>query len=770
MNHSLLSFIFLLFLGPSGYAQLATGQWVDHLPYNDVTQILETPNELYAVSGQGFFSYSISNGELARYSKVNGLSDVGVSRLGYEAVSKTLLIGYSNGNLDLMQNGVVTNLPDILNSSVIGDKRINSILLDGNKAWLSCGFGIVVIDIERKEVADSYFIAPGGGNMRVYDILLEPIKVMAATESGILVADRADNLSDFLNWQPLTDFPETGVSVNQIMRFQNKLLAHVEGSSDKIYSYDGVQWTLVGGTLNVLNQEIVVRDTLVLFVNRDYAQVRDVNLFNLQSISAPSFTDLYSYRSGYLSATGEVWLGEQDAGLIRFMDPDDRAIHPDGPYNEKAWQITAGNSQLWIAHGEILPNGDNVYNNDASSALVNGSWIRFKGNSALISDVRDHVEVITDPFNENRAYIGAWFGGLIRVDLPTQNMIVYNESLGNSPISENLINLGKYQVGGFDFDLAGNLWINNSGATEPLKVFQRNGTWNSFSLSPTLSPGTYLGQTIHTDDGMVWIIQPRANGLVVYDYQGTISNSSDDRIKKLSTGENLGGLPTNDVLCIAKDLDGEIWAGTSSGPAVHYSPAGIFNTDPIDFQQILIEQEGVVEILLGNQTITSIAVDGANRKWLGTLSDGVFLLSADGSQQILRFTKDNSPLFSNNIKDIAIDPIRGTVYFATNQGVLGYTSDATAGQIDNECYDVFPNPVRPEYSGPITIDGLARDSRVKITDVTGNLIFQTQSNGGRVVWDGNDFNGRRVSTGVYYALVTSPEAKSTCTSKILLVN
>ena len=224
------------------------------------------------------------------------------------------------------------------------------------------------------------------------------------------------------------------------------------------------------------------------------------------------------------------------------------------------------------------------------------------------------------------------------------------------------------------------------------------------------------------------------------------------------------------MLAIAKDLDGEIWAGTASGPAIHFSPSGIFNTDPIDFQQILIEQDGVVEILLGNQTITSIAVDGANRKWLGTLSDGVFLLSSDGTQQIQRFTKENSPLFSNSIKDIAIDPSSGTVYFATSQGILGYASDANSGLLENTCYDVYPNPVRPDYSGPITIDGLTRGSNVKITDVAGNLVFQTSSNGGRAVWDGNDFNGRRVSTGVYYALVTAPEAASTCTSKILLVN
>lgn len=750
-------------------SQQAIGQWSDHLPYNDVSQVLEVEGDLFCVTGPGFFRYITSSGEVERFSKVNGLSDIGVSSLGYDEESETLIIGYSNGNVDLWQNGQVTNVPDILNSSLIGDKRVNGIRVDQGKAWLSCGFGVVVVDVERVEIADSYFIAPGGGNIRVNDLFIESDRILAATESGILEAARNSNLSDFANWEPLLSFPANNSDILRLEPFGDRLIALASGNMDRLYVLENGLWSIVPGTDDQSNEDIHVQGDRILITYTYFAQLRDASFITLETFGGPSFLPNYEYHSGHVGDNGQVWLGERNNGLIKLMEPEDRSIQPDGPYNELAWQIGSGNGQLWIAHGEQRANGDNVFNNDASSILANGQWIILKDRPEL-ADVRDHVNAIVDPFDPSRGYIASWFGGLLEVDVNDQSILVLNDGLGNAPITENLVNEGRYQVSGMEYDALGNLWLVNSSALEPLKVLKRNGSWRGYSMSDEVSLGTFMGDLTLTPEGMAWIILPRGNGLVAYDYRGTVDSESDDRYVKLGTGIGSGGLPTADVLSIATDLDGEIWVGTTEGPAVHFSPSGVFNTNPIDFQQILIERDGVVEILLGNQTITAIEVDGANRKWIGTLNDGLFLLSPDGSEQVLRFTKDNSPLFSNVIKDISIDPVDGTVYIATDRGVLGYKSDATAGLISNACYDVYPNPVRPDYAGPITLDGLMRDSRVKITDVAGNLVYQTVSNGGRVAWNGNDLQGRRVSTGVYYALVTSPETDSTCTSKILIVN
>jgi hypothetical protein len=758
-----------VFLCLESIGQQAIGQWSDHLPYNDVTQILEVEGDLYCVTGPGFFRYDVSSGEVERFSKVSGLSDIGVSSLGYDEISRTLVIGYSNGNVDLLNSGSVTNVPDILNSSLIGDKRVNRIRVDDGKAWLACGFGVVLVDVERIEISDSYFIAPGGGNIRVNDLYLQPDRILAATESGILEADPNSNLSDFANWEPLLAFPANSSDILRLEPFGEKLIAQASGNMDRLYVQENDTWSIIPGTDDQLNEDIQVQGDRILFTYKYFAQLRDASFATLETYGGPSFLSDYEYHSGIMGPSGQVWLGERNNGLIKKMDPEDRSIQPDGPFNDLAWQIAAGNGQLWIAHGEQRANGDNVFNNDASSILANGKWIILKDRPEL-GDVRDHVNAVVDPFDPNHGYIGSWFGGLLEIDVNDESILVLNDGVGNAPITENLINEGRYQVSGLEYDALGNLWVVNSSALEPLKVLKRNGSWRGFSVSDEVSLGTFMGDLTLTAEGMAWVILPRGNGLLAYDYRGTIDTESDDRYVKLGTATGGGGLPTADVLSIATDLDGEIWVGTTEGPAVHFSPSGVFNTNPIDFQQILIERDGVVEILLGNQTITAIEVDGANRKWIGTLNDGLFLLSPDGSEQELRFTKENSPLFSNVIKDISIDPIDGTVYIATDRGVLAYKSDATLGLLTNTCYDVYPNPVRPGYAGPITLDGMMRDSRVKITDVAGNLVFQTVSNGGRVTWNGNDLQGRRVSTGVYYALVSSPDTESTCTSKILIVN
>jgi hypothetical protein len=228
-------------------------------------------------------------------------------------------------------------------------------------------------------------------------------------------------------------------------------------------------------------------------------------------------------------------------------------------------------------------------------------------------------------------------------------------------------------------------------------------------------------------------------------------------------------LPSADVFCIAEDLDGQIWVGTSDGLAVFFSPFDVFSDNPSDARQILVEQDGIFQFLFETQLISAIAVDGANRKWIGTFGSGLFLMSADGTEEIRSFTKENSPLLNNIINDIEIDPRTGDVHIATQDGVMTYTSDAREGFVSNECTSVYPNPVRETYTGPISITGLKIDTDVRITDVRGNLVYATKSNGGVAIWDGKNLNNQRVATGVYFALSSDGEGESTCVSKIMVI-
>jgi hypothetical protein len=191
--------------------------------------------------------------------------------------------------------------------------------------------------------------------------------------------------------------------------------------------------------------------------------------------------------------------------------------------------------------------------------------------------------------------------------------------------------------------------------------------------------------------------------------------------------------------------------GTTEGMRVLYASRNVFDGAPgtFNFQRLLIEFGEAVEIVLGTTHITAIAVDGANRKWFGTANSGVFLFSPDGLTLLENFTAQNSPLLSNAILDIAIDQNNGEVYFATDRGLVSFRGDASRGDITYSNVKVFPNPVLPTYEGMVTIQGIAANSEVRITDMSGKLVFKTRSNGGTATWDGRTLDGQRATTGVY---------------------
>jgi len=311
--------------------------------------------------------------------------------------------------------------------------------------------------------------------------------------------------------------------------------------------------------------------------------------------------------------------------------------------------------------------------------------------------------------------------------------------------------------------------MSNGYSSEPVVVLSAEGNWVSHETSSIGGPGSnLLGRFVINQSDHKWFIRERGGGILVYDDNATPEDHSDDQAKTINTNIGSGNLPTNDVYSIAEDLNGEIWVGTQEGICVFYSPGAVFSNGNFDAQRILLEQDGNIQILLETEAVLSIAVDGANRKWLGTQSSGVFLMSSDGTKEIHHFTSENSPLPSNTVQSIAVDGESGEVFFGTELGLVSFRGTATDGLSTNQCYKVFPNPVRENYEGPIAITGLVRNTNVKITDLVGNLVFETTSEGGQAIWDGRNTKGERVSTGVYLALCTAPEGTSKCVSKIMV--
>jgi ligand-binding sensor domain-containing protein len=319
---------------------------------------------------------------------------------------------------------------------------------------------------------------------------------------------------------------------------------------------------------------------------------------------------------------------------------------------------------------------------------------------------------------------------------------------------------------GLDFDNSGNLWIANSGTTKPLAVYTVDKKWKSFTFENIALPNVL--QLMVASSGQKWLVVER-NGMIVYDDAGTPENETDDKVKNLKFEAGKGGIPGSDVFCMAEDRNGEIWLGTDKGVGVFYAPQTVFDESAQDAQPIKISQDGYVQFLLESEKVTAIAVDNANRKWVGTANTGVYLMSSDGTQQLKHFTEENSPLISNGITAINILETTGEVFFGTEKGIISYKDVATEGF--SECKDVlvYPNPVRENYSGPIAIRSVVLDAIVKITDATGALVFETKAYGGQAIWDGTNFKGEKVATGIYFAFASNADGSKGCNAKILVI-
>jgi ligand-binding sensor domain-containing protein len=382
----------------------------------------------------------------------------------------------------------------------------------------------------------------------------------------------------------------------------------------------------------------------------------------------------------------------------------------------------------------------------------NGTWKRFSNqtNPELADGFCGNSlwRVAPHPA-EDKFYAGSYVGGLVEATAPGATATCYNKD--NSILQSAGPNVPQTSVSGLAFDEDNNLWICNYGAPSPIAVLKADGTWRNFSGAPANN----LLQVAVDQNGYKWFVIGFSGGVLVYDSGQDIDNPADDRYRLITSANS--ALPTNSVTCVAVDLDGDVWVGTGQGVVSFECGSNVFDASCTGRRRI-VNVDGFNGYLLETENINTIAVDGANRKWFGT-SNGIFVQSPDALTQEARFTETNSPLFDNSITDIAIDPKTGEAWIGTQRGVVSLRSEATeGGRVNSQTAYAYPNPVRPDYDGPIAIYGLARDANVKITDVAGNLVFEGKALGGQAVWDGRDYLGRRAASGVYLIFVTSSES------------
>jgi hypothetical protein len=756
-----ISVLLIIFMQLAG--QVPVGNWRDHLSYNRATVIAVNDSRVYCAAGAGIIVFNKKDNSIEKLSKVNGLSDVDISSIKWSEENNMLLIGYSNGNLDILSGNKINNLSDILRSAVTGSKSINNIMVIGHRAYLSCSFGVVVVDLERDEIADTWYFDRDGIRLGINDMAFDGTHLLAATTSGLYRAElEGTNLLDFSSWTRMDFLPGAAGLFSSLSWFEGNLYAVQMTSDGNFASYiiTGESWQYFSSGTNV--------PAIFRSIGPNLAYIREgtSEIYNHANVPVRKI-DRYDFgntaiRDIAIDNDGEIWIADIVYGLVRDAGGQSVVLTPSGPYSNRIFSISSYPKRTYFAAGGYNQTFGNFWNNGEFSILKNEAWIR-----KLNYDFRDFVFIKEDPREPENLFIATWGYGLVEY-----RDGVFHRQYDESNSTLRSIRAGDFiRVGGMAFDNKNNLWVTNTSVPEPISVLKADGEWVSFPYGGLINHNS-IGRLIINRLGQKWVLLPRGGGLFVFHNNDNLDDTKGGQTRKFSITDDENKLISNEVLSIAEDHNGYIWVGTNTGIAVYFNPSRVFTNEDFYARRIVVAggRDGDLGYLLNNESVTAIAIDGANRKWFGTEKSGAFLVSADGTRQLHHFTRQNSPLLSNTVTDISIEPSTGEVFFATSNGVVSFRGDATTGRSGYANVYVFPNPVRENYDGPVTVTGLGKDSIVKITDISGNLIYETVSTGGQAVWDGRNARGRRVNTGIYLIFITSSDYSESHVTKLMFIH
>mgnify|MGYP002399053392 CR=1 FL=1 len=746
--------------------QVPVGSWQDRLSYSSSHYLAAGDDKLYSSAGAALLIFDIQTDIVSNLSKANGLTETGISAVAWSDQEESLVIVYRNTDVDIVKRGTITNIPDIKNKYIPGLKEIYNISVTGNLALLSGSFGIVVIDVRGRYIADTWRPGPDGDNNVVFETALFKDRIYAATAAGVFSTPlNRTGLSYFGNWDKLEGLPVTNAEYDKIAASSTALFINKPGGAllpDSLFR-------IIPGQ----PAQMVFSRPEIKIISVDPAQT---GVSAALTSSLASFSDdgiltreitSYGWASpnprNTLTFNGALWIADASAGLVSTADFSTFVNHTlPGPYTNNVADICFAGTKAYITGGTVDNAWGNVYRPVQIFINSGKDW---DSNILYGPADRDAMRVVADPADPDHYFVSSWGNGLYEF---RNNTLINNFNQYNSPLSSIIPGDNYTRICGLAFDKTGNLWMTQSGVSGNLKVLKKDGTW----LSPAVNLNVPVtGDLVFDENNFIWTILPRGHGILVYDPGKNPADISDDRYIRLQV-EDIEGHVMNSLFSVACDNDGNIWVGTDMGPAVFYTPGKVFESD-LKATRVKVPRNdgsGLADYLLGTETITSIAVDGANRKWFGTMSSGSYLVSDDGRSQIFNFNSGNSPILSDNIVKISVNDESGEVWFGTSSGIISFRGDATTGKDDYSGMYVFPNPVREDFDGPVTVTGLMESSRVKVTDLSGNLVYETTSNGGQAQWDLKNYRGNRVNSGVYLIFASNGDGTSAKVIKLLIIN
>lgn len=764
----ILPFYFMVFIALSAQSDQRIGQWKSYMSHSTGNFVVQSPGHIYYGTNGGLIAIDKSNEEVEFITRVEGLSGLAVQSMAWDSKQGQLLIAYTNSNFDIYdpETRTVINFPDIMrNTRIIGDRFIYRIYMpEGSDfAYLACGFGIVELNLKKKEFGFTTFTG-----IPVYEITLFQNNLYAATESGVyqIEYDKTKvNPSDFGQWSPVAVF---GMSpFTALTGFNNKIYL---GSGQHIWSWDGTTNPMIVVNQPGLSVQYLSPGTNQILGGYQCPNNCDGALFSVDKQNNAVRLDASCVPRpiyGIIDEKGRGWFADRfqafrSNGTLNQPCSFKYYNTPLSPYST---DIALSGERIYVAAGGINASYSYLFRGDGFFSFVDGIWRSYhRGNNEVIrnADLVDMYKLKAVP-GSHLLYVATYWGGLMQCDMTNAaNPVIKIFDKSNSSLQGAQGDIARTRVGGLTFDRNGNLWMSNYLAERPISVMKNDGTWKSFSV-PT-NPEVLVCNT--DSAGYLWF-SAKDQGLIVYDPGGNIDLTTDDRYKVFNNSNSV--MESNVINAMATDLDGSVWVGTNNGVYVFECGESVFES-PCKGSKRIVVQQGLGSNLLNGEDVQAIAIDGGNRKWFGS-RNGIFVQSTAGDQQIARYTMDNSPLFDNLISVLRYDPATGIMYVGTGSGIQSIRTDATSGNRSNAFGSIyaFPNPVRPDYTGPITIQGMRRNSNIKITDFNGQVVHQGKSTGGTYVWNGMDLAEQRVQSGVYLVLISAGDGFEKPDTKVIKI-
>ena len=747
----------------------AIGSWKAYPALQISTYNIPVGHKIYSLCNGNLFSYNTEDTEVYVFDRLNGLHDTKIQFIRYSSASQKLILVYENGNIDLIY-------PDneVVNMKQLKDKNypnlvINNVSVVNEKAYICTNFGIVVVNMDKEEFEATYDL-----KLNVHSCTADAHYIyLCCSENGFHIGNLKLNLLDKNNWKHIS-----GNFFHELTFFKDELIGF--NKTTGLFIVDQQHYTTTALTKGAnsffsCSEDVMLTgnsSSIYLFNNiTDKQEVKQDNLFNYLVYS----NDTYWASQGIKGLQPYVLSGKA-------LSATQSAIQPTSPIRDYFCNMHYNGNRLLIAGGDLNYNG--IDREGTVMYYENGTWYNFNEDGIIKQTNVKYTNtssIAQDPSDPTHHYVSSAGHGL---DEFKDFKFIKRYDYTNSPLQTILPDSPRPQdyvrCDALQYDTEGNLWMVNSEVDTILAILKNDNTWTKLYYEE-LKKAPNLPAMFFDDKGRLWVLSKRNStnkaGVFVLDYHGTLEDTSDDIhiIRKDITNQYGVQYDPYYFNSFAQDLNKQIWVGTNEGLFVIEDPDEFIQNDDFRFTQIKIARNDgtdYADYLLNGVNISSRSIDAANRKRRGTGADGVYLISEDGQKILQHFTTENSPLISDEIQSIAVNPQTGEVMIGTFLGLVSYMSDANtpAAELDKSNVRVYPNPVKPDYNGVIAVDGLTFNAEVKITTVTGQLVYSGHANGGLFTWDGRNQSGKRVSSGVYNIISTNAEGNKAIVNRVTFIH